>query len=710
MKRISSLCIFSFTFYFSVNAQWVKTNGPKGITVTKFYSLSGNLFCGTYAQGVFKSIDNGATWIASNTGIENKQVMSFTQDATYLYAGTQGAGVYRSADGGVTWSPANTGIPTQAVNCMLSTPGWLFAGTVSFGVFKSNNNGATWTDANGGALNSSYIFAMVQSSSRLMVEADNYIFYSTDTGATWNVDNGPTAFYTIDNFLQRGDTIIASAKGNVFHTFDGGVNWSNVVTIDPDINILGMDFINDTIFAGYSQGYFSGFSRGVYRSTNWGQTWSLISGTGYRIGTRYDSHFKVSDKNLLFGCEELGVFYSVNRGATWNQTLNGFPPASTIDNCLVSVGDTLYTGTHGNGFHASPDDGATWNRIGTPLSTDTLSNSIIFSFVSPAPGILLAGTCGNGLYRSTDYGSSWTHLTSGLPASSGGTCINGLTKAGTRVVAATTEGVYYSNDNGLTWNSSNLSSTDVYANGLAANGSIVCVGVTSFTITSGIYRSTNGGQSWTLATSAVSDPVAIAGDGSSYFYASNFSDVFVSNNNGQAWNLAGPGIPIGAGGFTILSIDSNVFVGNSKGVYYSADHGVSFSNAGQGLDPYPNNAVQGLASDYDNIYAGLFRDAVWRRPLSDFGISLNVPTASNDLHFSVYPNPSNGRVEIQFGKNVKEASIHIYNSMGQEVMTIPSVEETVLTVDLSTLADGPYLVLAWTKSGVFKDKVLLERL
>src|SRR5205085_1226367 len=216
-----------------------------------------------------------------------------------------------------------------------------------FGVFKSNNNGATWTDANGGALGSSYIHAMVKSSSQLMVEADNYIFYTTDTGATWNVDNGPTAFYTIDHFLQRGDTIIASAKGNVFTTFDGGVNWGNVVNVDPDINILGMDFINDTIYAGYQQGYYNGFAKGVFRSVNWGQTWTPAASSGYRFGTRYDTHFKVSDKTLLFGCEELGVFYSLNRGATWNQTLLNFPPASSIDNCMLSVGDTLYTGTHG---------------------------------------------------------------------------------------------------------------------------------------------------------------------------------------------------------------------------------------------------------------------------------------------------------------------------------------------------------------------------
>jgi photosystem II stability/assembly factor-like uncharacterized protein len=709
MKRSLTLNLLLLISYISVNAQWVKTNGPAGITVTKFYEYNGNLFCGTYAQGVFKSTDHGVTWTASNTGIQNKQVLSFTNDAAYLYAGTQDSGVYRSSDGGATWSPSNTGIPTQAVYSLLSTPGWLFAGTISFGVFKSNNNGATWTDANGGALGSSFIYAMVQSSSRLMVEADNYIFYSTDTGSTWNVDNGPTAFYTIQHFLQRGDTIIAAAKGNVFRTFDGGANWSNAVTIDPDIIILGMDFSTDTIYAGYSQGYYSGYAAGLYRSTNWGQNWNLISGTGLRFGTRYDNHFKISGNNFVFGCEELGVFYSSNHGSSWTQTLAGFPAASTIDNCLMSVGDTLYSGTHGNGFHSSPDDGATWSRIGTPLSTDTLSNSIIFSFVSPSPGILLAGTCGNGLYRSTNYGNTWTHITSGLPLSSGGTCINGLTKAGARVVAATTEGVYYSNDNGLTWNSSNLSSTDVYANGLAANGSIVCVGVVSFTFQSGIWRSTNGGQSWTFITNVVTDPVAIAGDGTSFFYASNFSDVFVSNNNGLAWNLAGPGIPVGAGGFAILCIDSNVFVGNSKGIYYSANHGGSFSNAGQGLDPTPNNSVQGLASDYDNIYAGLFRDAVWRRPLADFGIILNAPTAKNEIHFNLYPNPSNGTVEIQFNGSIQDASLYIYNNIGQAVMTVSTIEVPVASIDLSSLADGLYTILVRTQSGVLRSKLILEK-
>ena len=99
----------------SVSAQWIKTNGSKGITVTKFFEYNGILFCGTYAQGVYKSLDHGISWTASNTGIQNKQVMCFGNDALYFYAGTQDAGVYRSSDNGITWSPANTGIQTQAV-------------------------------------------------------------------------------------------------------------------------------------------------------------------------------------------------------------------------------------------------------------------------------------------------------------------------------------------------------------------------------------------------------------------------------------------------------------------------------------------------------------------------------------------------------------------------------------------------------------------
>ncbi len=688
-------------------SQWTKTAGPPGITVTKFFENDSALFVGTYAQGVYKSYDHGNSWLAANTGIENMQVISLAADSLYIYAGTGTEGVYRSSDQGTTWSLANTGIQTQAVSCLLSAGGFMFAGTIGTGVYSSVDHGNTWQDANGGALTSSYIHAMFYASSRLTVEADNYLFYTFNNGSSWFIDQGSTAFYVIDNFLQKGDTVIAAANGNIFVTHDGGTNWSSVITINPDIDILGLDKSNDTIYAGYANGSFGGYANGVYRSTNWGQTWTNIPSSGLRIGNRYDNHFKISGNNFLFSCEEIGIYNSNDKGATWAQVpLNNFEPASSIDNCILVSGATIYSGTHNDGVYSSIDQGNTWNKIGTANPLDTLSNGIVFSMLNPAPNILLAGACGYGLYRSTDNGVTWSHVTNGLPsqAGTGYCCINSLAQSGNRTIAATTEGVYYSGDNGFTWNASNLTGSQVYASGLAVNGNVVCAGITSFTLGNGIYRSANGGVSWTLVNN-ISDVISMAAGGTNHFYAGTFNGNYYSNDNGLTWFSVGPGIPASDPGFTILAFNNYVFIGNNNGVYFSSNYATSFTNVNTGMDPYPNNAVQGLAADNNYVYAGTFLDAIWRRPLSDFGIPTGI--AETDLSrpgVIVSPNPANDFIEISFLQKENNFTVEIISMDGK----IISRSCNNRRIDVSDLRKGFYFFKVIDDANLYSGKFIKQ--
>src|ERR1043165_3927841 len=266
MKTIltSVICLLLILLFPTASfAQWVKTAGPEGMSVCKFFAYHGALYAGTHAQGVYISHDNGTTWGPSNNGIQNKWVLSFTADSSYLYAGVLNEGVYRSSDNGQTWQPA--GNLNEAAECMLVADNHLFVGTVMNGVYRSDDHGNTWTDANGGLLTGSAIWSMVYQAPRLIVEGDNYLFYSADLGGTWDIDNGTTAFYAIDNFLHKGDTLFASVSGAIFKSTDGGVNWSapTILSTTAEGHISGIDRVGDTVYAG--------FARGVYRSTDWGQ-------------------------------------------------------------------------------------------------------------------------------------------------------------------------------------------------------------------------------------------------------------------------------------------------------------------------------------------------------------------------------------------------------------------------------------------------------
>ncbi|HUR29907.1 MAG TPA: hypothetical protein VMZ69_00675 [Saprospiraceae bacterium] len=625
----NSTCLFLLLLLFYCNplsAQWVKTNGPEGITVDALFETGGTLFCGTNSQGVYRSSDNGNTWVASTIGLELKWIDCFANDNTYIYAGVFGSGVYRSSDNGFTWQPANTGIQTEAVFCLLNAGGYLWAGTVGNGVFRSSDQGTTWINANGGALGSSFITAMFFHEGRINVEADNLVFFSDDFGNTWDLDSeAPLQYYQIYDFYQKGDTVFASGFTSFFRSLDGGLTWSQPYYFES--GIAGFDRIGNTVYTASLEK--------IYYTNDWGVTWNNIATTGLRNGA---ADFIISGNNNFLVCrEEIGIALSSDLGSNWTEVpLSQFARGSAIDDAIISANGILYSGTHGNGVFSSADQGNNWTKIGTTNLMDTLSSEIIFSILHIEPNIILAGGCGDGLFRSADNGLTWTHITAGLPVETGGgshwTCIHSLEKCGSNILAACWMGVFYSTDNGLTWNPTNLQDPpeNGYMDpaGFAVRGNIVCVGVSSFPQTKGIYRSTNCGITWTLAQPMqASDIFEMAAGGGSTMYAGDLFGAFVSHDDGFTWG--GTGID---GAFTIIAWDEYALIGNHNGIFFSEDFGDTWEAKSEGLDPYPNGAVQGLSRDDAFVYAGTYRDAIWRRPLSDFGAieACNMVTQAGD--------------------------------------------------------------------------------
>ena len=625
---VKTVCVITFLYAFPscLHAQWQKTGGPPGMDVNAFYQRGNMLFAGTSAHGIFKSSDNGITWSASNSGVADKSVFSLVANASFIFAGTD-SGVFRSQNNGATWQAANQGIEQKFVYCFLFANGFLFAGT-SGGLYKSADNGSSWSDANGNALTSSIIHDIIFTQ-HLVVIADNLVFYSDDNGDSWNYNqNSPFILGVNPSFFARRDSVLLASGTGVFRSFDGGINWSNFITVTPGSNIDGLVGSKNYIVAGTK--------KGMFVSPNFGQTWKSIKAKGIRDGNWFTHNFYTSGKNFLLAYDEIGVGYSADSGKNWNYTLQGFSPAASIDNAMIFSNNTLFSGTHGDGVYKSSNQGSTWKKTGTSNNADTLSNSNVYALLKMKK-ILLAGTCGNGLYRSADNGISWVHITNGLPKQeSGFLCVQSLAKTNKAVLIATDLGLYYSLDSGLSWKASNLLNKDVVA--VAANDSVACAAVENFTGPSSIFRSVNNPATWNSVFEAFdADWTSMASDGKSHFYAGTLATSnFVSNNNGSGWQTVG-GIPANSGGYAIGVLNSNVFIGNSDGIYFSKNNGISFSLMNTGFDK--NHAVQGFAFSSTDVYAGLFQNSIWKRPLSDFGITSLQQPQKNKLPVTFFPNP-----------------------------------------------------------------------
>lgn len=208
-----------------------------------------------------------------------------------------------------------------------------------------------------------------------------------------------------------------------------------------------------------------------------------------------------------------GVWKTLDGGASW-LPLEDFLPAINIG-CMAmhpSEPDTLYIGTGegfaewpagttntafltGLGMYRSTDGGQNWEHLPNTSGTDfEFINRIA---ISPEnPDVLLIAT-GTGVFRSTNRGANWTKVYTGFAYD-----VKFHPTDGTKAMAGLhDDGAAYSTNGGQTW---------TLASGISGHRTELCYSIsnpsTVFAAVSEndrilIYRSTNGGQSFTRRTS-----------------------------------------------------------------------------------------------------------------------------------------------------------------------------------------------------------------
>jgi photosystem II stability/assembly factor-like uncharacterized protein len=282
--------------------------------------------------------------------------------------------------------------------------------------------------------------------------------------------------------------------------------------------------------------YFGAVGGGVWESDNAGRTWSPIFDS---VGVASIGAIAVapSDTNVIYvGTGEAdmrsdiqhgdGMYKSVDAGKTWSQI--GLTDTRQIGKIVVDPNDAnvVYVAALGHqygpnaerGVFKSTDGGKTWNKV---LYKDANTGAIDLAIDPAHPNVLFAALWqtrrppwnvyppsngpGSGLFKSTDGGSSWTQITgNGFPAKVGHVGIAVSPADSNRIYAnvdtdaVKTGGVYRSDDGGTTWTKTDgetrIWTRGWYFGGITAdpkNADTVYVMDTS------TYRSTDGGKSFT---------------------------------------------------------------------------------------------------------------------------------------------------------------------------------------------------------------------
>jgi hypothetical protein len=288
---------------------------------------------------------------------------------------------------------------------------------------------------------------------------------------------------------------------------------------DPNVRVLVTDPTNAAIL-------YAGTDLGVFKTTNSAATWTPSStGLGDASGTA--SHTKVqalaldpsSPSTLYAGTADRGVFKTTDGGQTWAAINAGLTEVDAIgrtdtyvDALAVdpSAPSILYAGSTSGGLWKSVDGGVHW-----ALAKNGLNAGGIAALGVGQSGDVYAGA-NTGLFKSIDGGGLWFQ-----PGESPGDLqgVNALALRGrlpSGVVAGTLGGLFVGFNNGLQW----VKST----NGLPATaiGSIAIdptrPSLYAVVISQGLFMSDDG-QSWHSITGNLPGSVsvvAVAIDGTVY--------------------------------------------------------------------------------------------------------------------------------------------------------------------------------------------------
>jgi photosystem II stability/assembly factor-like uncharacterized protein len=418
---------------------------------------------------------------------------------THGFATGQGLTLIETLDGGANWQKVPLGSSTDPlynVNC-IDTSVCMAIGnssTVSRDIYRTANGGATWSKVPNFPLGGSWYHLDFVSPTVGFMGSNGATARSLDAGATWTLRSGfPSCpvMYGMDFRdatvgLCGGDRVSPTDGGpGIFKTTDAGATWVRKFSQSAN-DVLWLD--NTTAIAT--------IGIDIYRSTDSGETWSVISGAIFT---------GLTDMALLPGGAIVGVsslgdaWRSDDGGFNWTFTMEG--PGALPSDWNVSFYDDFHGTIVGQGGFIlnSTDGGLTWTALNNGIGGVEYRALKMFDDNTG----LAVGDAGY-FARTTDGGGSWKMgrlKVTGIVLFRDEN-LNALDIVDQDfAVAAGNNGVVYKTlDRGLTWTSIGypLLSTDLAIFGVKfTSREVGYITGSRPDVAMNVFKTIDGGNSWT---------------------------------------------------------------------------------------------------------------------------------------------------------------------------------------------------------------------
>lgn len=414
------------------------------------------------------------------------------------------------------------------------------------------------------------------------------------TEAQWTKVNGPYGG-DVKTVASSGSTVYAglSLRG-VFRSTDDGQSWSAANKGIENLNVDAIVIAGSVVYAAVG-------GTGIAKSTDDGANWTLVTGAPGSMGV---TSLAIAGTYLYAGTFD-GVFRSSNGGATWKAMNTGLTNKAVSK--IAAYGLNVFVLTYGSGIFASADTGATWKA-----ANNGIENKLITG-LAPVGSTMYITTSSYGMYKTTDGGATWTALPFNFSLMSA----TSLSVSGTTMYAAYYGDLFRSTDNGTTWKTLAKMGSGVNfrnINSVAVTPTAIIAGMDI----NGVFRTTNDGANWSDANQGMrGNRINIIERSGTKLFVGTSQGLFTSMNSGDAWNYVDR--DLSSPGMSQLTVATPfLYSGRFASFEVSTDDGATWNiKSSSGLPTYTitDMLVAGpdllAATDYSGVYGSTDQGATW---------------------------------------------------------------------------------------------------
>jgi photosystem II stability/assembly factor-like uncharacterized protein len=324
--------LFTFSLNFVI-AQWNQSTGLQGINCQRFAKLGNTVFVGADGAGIWKSTNDGLSWIQCNNGLNASTDYSITELAVLgnntIVAATYDNGLFKSIDYGANWVSITGNLPASKIypiTALAANETTIIVGIDSQGIYYTTDSGSTWTLANSGWTTNMFYRQLCIVGTDVFACSQDGVFKSSISSFLWSpVINGlPGTPPSIRRIYNDNDTLYLGTSSNgIYRSVDHAANWTSLNTsLTQGFRVSSIIEKNDTLYFASN-----GSTNNVYMSPKVNINWNTV-GSGLASSPN-DIIF--SNNNLLAATGVNGPYYFNTLGTTLTADNNKIQTQSSIN-------------------------------------------------------------------------------------------------------------------------------------------------------------------------------------------------------------------------------------------------------------------------------------------------------------------------------------------------------------------------------------------